>query len=145
MRRLEIDRPSLSSDVKFSLKEVLRSVGSPHVIIVTIMEFMIGTTGYGLAVFLPSIVSQLGFSPNATQLLSVGPFTAGFFGECFPSTAHQKTYSLLFPPVTLTFAFFSDRYASRGVMIILVSTFAVAGYALFLSEVALSLIQTFLC
>ena len=78
-----MDRPSISSAVKFSLKEVMRSVGSPHVIMVTIMVFMVGTMGYGLAVFLPSIVSQLGFSPNATQLLSVGPSMAGFIGECF--------------------------------------------------------------
>ena len=44
------------------------------------MVFMTGMMGYGLAIFLPSIVNQLGFSPNATQLLSVGPFTAGFIG-----------------------------------------------------------------
>jgi len=114
MRRLEKDRPSISSAVKFSLKEVVRSLGSPHVIMASIMQFMVGTLGYGLAVFLPSIVSQLGFSPNATQLLSVGPFAAGFF-------------------VSLTSAFFSDRYASRGITITLISTFAIAGFALFLS------------
>ena len=50
---------------------------------VFIMFFMVGTMLYGLALFLPSIVSQLGFSPNKTQLLSVGPFAAGFFGERF--------------------------------------------------------------
>ena len=83
MRRLEIDRPSITSAVKFSLKDVMRSLGSPHVIMVSTMVFMIGVMSYGLAIFLPSIVSQLGFSPNATQLLSVGPFTAGFIGECF--------------------------------------------------------------
>jgi len=114
MGRLERDRPSLSSVVKFSLKEVMRSVGSPHVIMVTIMSFMVGTMVYGLAVFLPSMVSQLGFSSNTTQLLSVGPFTAGFI-------------------VTLTSAFFSDRYALRGIIIILVSILAVTGFALFLS------------
>ena len=54
---------------------------------------MIGMMGYGLAVFLPSIVSQLGFSPNATQLLSVGPFLAGFVGERFESTAHQGLFT----------------------------------------------------
>ena len=78
-----MDRPSVTSAVKFSFKEIKRSVGSPHVIIVIIMSFMAGMMGYGLAVFLPSIVSQLGFSPNATQLLSVGPFAVGFIGECF--------------------------------------------------------------
>jgi hypothetical protein len=83
MRRLEKDRPSITSAVRFSLKEVMQSVGSPHVIIVAIMAFMSGTMAYGLSVFLPSIVSQLGFSRNTTQLLSVGPFMAGFFRECF--------------------------------------------------------------
>ena len=61
----------------------MRSVGSPQVITVIILLFMAVMMVYGVAVFLPSIVSQLGFSPNAAQLLSMGPFTAGFFGECF--------------------------------------------------------------
>ena len=51
-----------------------------------------------------------------------------------------KAYSLLIPPVSLTAAFFSDRYASRGIVIILVSMLAVVGFALFLSDAALSLI-----
>ena len=42
--------------------------------------YMVGTMLYGLAYFLPSIVNQLGFSSNKTQLLSVGPFAVGFFG-----------------------------------------------------------------
>ena len=50
---------------------------------VSIMDFMTGMMGYGLAIFLPSIVNELGFSPNTTQLLSVGPFVAGFFGVYF--------------------------------------------------------------
>ena len=83
MRRLEKDRPSITLAAKFSLKEVVRSVGSPHVIMVAIMCFMTGMMGYGLAIFLPSIVSQLGFTPSATQLLSAGPFMTGFVGECF--------------------------------------------------------------
>jgi hypothetical protein len=35
----------------------------------------------GLGLFLPSIVHELGFSRNVTQLLSAGPFAAGSFGE----------------------------------------------------------------
>jgi hypothetical protein len=81
MRRLERDRPSIKPIDTFSLKEVLRSVTSPHVIIVAINFFFAGAMVFGLALFLPSIVSQLGFSPDNTQLLSVGPFAAGFFGE----------------------------------------------------------------
>ena len=89
MRRLVRDRPSLSesSPVKFSLKEVMRSVNSPHVIIILIISFMDGTMLYGLGVFLPSIINELGFDANKTQLLSAGPFTAGYLGECFLNTA----------------------------------------------------------
>ena len=46
-----------------------------------IMCFMAGTIVFGFALFLPSIVSQLGFSPNTTQLLSVGPSAVAFFSE----------------------------------------------------------------
>jgi hypothetical protein len=81
MSRLERDRPSIKPIDKFTFKEVLRSASSPHVIMVFIMSFMVGTMVYGLSSFLPSIVRQFGFSPNKTQLLSVGPFAAGFFGE----------------------------------------------------------------
>ena len=85
MSRLEKDRPSIKPVDKFTFKEVIRSASSPHVIMVFIMFFMVGTMLYGLALFLPSIVSQLGFSSTKTQLLSVGPFAAGFFGEWFVS------------------------------------------------------------
>jgi hypothetical protein len=58
---------------------------------VSTMLFMTGMMGYGLAIFLPSIVSQLGFSPSASQLLSVGPFMAGFIGECFSKLVKART------------------------------------------------------
>jgi len=114
MTRLEKDRPFIQPVDKFTFKEVLRSFASPHVIMVFIMFVMIGTTLYGLALFLPSIVNQLGFSPNKSQLLSVGPFATGFF-------------------VTIISAFLSDRYESRGITTALISLIAVAGFALYLS------------
>ena len=95
MKRLEMDRPSIKLLDKFSPREILRSVASPHVIIAFIIAFMLGTTSYGLSLFLPSIVNQLGFSPTKTQLLSVGPFVTGFIGQCFQSPIYLKTYSLL--------------------------------------------------
>ena len=61
----------------------MRSFGSLHVIMVIIMSFMGGSMLYGLAFFLPSMVKQLGFSPNVTQLLSAGPFAAGYIGEFY--------------------------------------------------------------
>ena len=56
---------------------------------------MLGTTAYALALFLPSIINQLGFSPTKTQLLSVGPFVTGFIGQCFQRRIYLKAYLLL--------------------------------------------------
>ena len=83
MARLERDRPSIRPCDKFSSREVLRSIRSPQVIIIFIVFFMKGTGLNGMALFLPSIVNELGFSQNDAQLLSVGPFAVGFFCVCF--------------------------------------------------------------
>lgn len=81
MRRLEKDRPFVNPLDQFRLKYVIQSLTSPHVIIMFITYFMGGTVLFGLALFSPSIINQLGFSPNHSQLLSVGPFACAFFGE----------------------------------------------------------------
>ena len=103
MNRLERDRPSIKPVDKFTFKEVLRSASSPHVIMVFVMFFMDGTMLYGLALFLPSIVSQLGFSTTKTQLLSVGPFAAGFFGE--RRVVSLKAHSLNLPRCSSDYIF----------------------------------------
>ena len=140
MSRLELDRPSIKPVDKFTFKEVLRSASSPHVIMVFIMFFMDGTMLYGLAFFLPSIVNQLGFTPTKTQLLSVGPFGAGFFGEQFVSKSDVSLKAHFHPPlvallVTIIAAFCSDRYKSRGITTALISLLAVVGFALFLGNI----------
>ncbi|KAF9447487.1 MFS general substrate transporter [Macrolepiota fuliginosa MF-IS2] len=114
--RLEHDRPSVTPDVpsdKFSYREILRSLTSIHVIILFIVLFFAGTGLYGSALFLPSVVNQLGFSPIQSQLLSVGPFAAGFI-------------------VTILSAYLSDKYQNRTIPSAIVSALAVAGFALFL-------------
>jgi predicted MFS family arabinose efflux permease len=113
MSRLERDRPPINPVDKFTFKDIMRSASSPHVIMVFIMFFMVGTTLYGLALFLPSIVNELELSANKTQLLSVGPFVVGFF-------------------VTVISACLSDRYESRGITVALVSVLAVVGFAVYL-------------
>lgn len=81
MARLDCDRPFTNPLDAFSLKYVVRSIKSPHVLILFVLFFMGGTNLYGLALFLPSIIKQLGHSANGSQLLSVGPFAVGFVGE----------------------------------------------------------------
>ncbi|CAL1707464.1 unnamed protein product [Somion occarium] len=113
--RLARDRPGIGILDEFSFKEIFRSLKSPHVIMVFIMFFGNGTTLYGLALFLPSIVNQLGFSPTRTQLISVGPYAAGFF-------------------VTLISAYLSDRYHTRAIPTMVIGTFAVAGFGIYLGS-----------
>ncbi|KXN92712.1 hypothetical protein AN958_06990 [Leucoagaricus sp. SymC.cos] len=114
--RLELDRPSVTPDIpsdKFSFLEIVRSLTSVHVIINFIILFLVGTTLYGLALFSPSIVNQLGFSPVRSQLLSVGPFAGGFF-------------------VTLFGAYFSDKYQNRAIPAMVISCLAIVGFAMYL-------------
>jgi hypothetical protein len=97
--RLEYDRPSVTPDIpsdKFSVREIFRSMSSIHVIIMFIMLFFDGTTLYGLANFAPSIVKQLGFSAVKSQLLSVGPFAAGFVGMSCPLSAELLGLNFFF-------------------------------------------------
>jgi MFS family permease len=100
------------------------------------MSFIQATLINGFAFFLPSIVYQLGFSPNVTQLLSAGPFAVPCLGE--NSSKHYMSpglftaYSSTGPPVTLITAFLSDHYEFRGITAAIVS---VAGFALFLGDV----------
>lgn len=133
-----MDRPSIKPVDIFSRKEILRSIASPHVVILFIMFFMVGTMLFGLALFLPSIVNQLGFSPNRTQLLSVGPFAAGFFGKVFfvlfPKCDKVSKAVFCFFLVILLSTYLSDRYESRGIATALASMLSVAGFSLYLGN-----------
>lgn len=62
----------------FSFKQVWASASSPHVILNFFGFFFNGAMLYGLALYLPTIVSQFGHSRTHTQLLSVPPFAVGF-------------------------------------------------------------------
>ncbi|KAF9479974.1 MFS general substrate transporter [Pholiota conissans] len=115
MARLERDRPFINPLDSFSLKYVAQSLTSPHVILVFIAYFMSGTNLFGLALFLPSIVNQLGNSPNKSQLLSVGPFAAAFV-------------------LTIIVSFISDRIKNRVIPVCTVALVAVAGYAMYLAS-----------
>jgi MFS family permease len=107
---------------------------SPHVILLVILFFMIGTTLYGLALFLPSIVNQLGFSDTRTQLLSVGPFAASFCGRWSVKHSIMIERKLILDSVTLISAYLSDRYETRVIPIAIISTIAVVGYAVYLCQ-----------
>jgi len=135
MERVERDRLFVNPVDTFSLKQVFASMTSPHVVLSCLVFFMLGTSVFGLAYFLPSIVNSLGFSPNKSQLLSVGPFMGAFVGMSFyfpnPILAIFLREFIL---VTVMLAYYSDRYKTRAIPIVVVSLLAVAGYATFLGS-----------
>ncbi|KAL4257079.1 MFS transporter superfamily protein [Pleurotus pulmonarius] len=95
--------------------EVRRAFVLPHVIMLAIIFFFSGVAFFGLAFFVPSIIVGLGYTASAAQLMSVPPFVAAFV-------------------VALSFAFVSDRYKCRGLVIITTSVIGATGFALFLGS-----------
>lgn len=115
MARLEADRPSINPSDSFSFKYVKQSLTSIHVVLVFIMFFCVGTTLYGISLFLPSLVRDFGYSRNTTQLLSAGPYGAAFF-------------------VTLLSAYLSDKYKTRGIPAAILMLIAAIGYIMYLTQ-----------
>ncbi|PAV20618.1 MFS general substrate transporter [Pyrrhoderma noxium] len=115
IQRLHADRPTTTIEEKFTFREVWRSLLSPQVLLNFVSLFMAGTTLYGLALFLPSIVNQLGYSATHTQLVSVGPFAAGFF-------------------VTIITSYVSDRYSCRALVAVASSLLSMVGFIVFLKS-----------
>ncbi|KAL5488440.1 hypothetical protein ACEPAI_6558 [Sanghuangporus weigelae] len=120
VKRLCLDRPTTSPLDTFSFVQVWRSMSSPHVILNFIALFLNGTTLYGLALFLPSIVNQLGYSQTHTQLISVGPFAAGF-------------------AVTLATSYLSDHFKKRATFAVVNSIIAVTGFIVFFRSTSKSM------
>ncbi|KAF5353447.1 hypothetical protein D9756_008145 [Leucocoprinus leucothites] len=110
---IERDRPVLLNGGHFHLKEVGRALISPQVVMLNIINFFDGTTIFGLAIFMPTIVNTLGFPPIRSQLLTVGPFAAAFV-------------------VTLVISWASDRYKSRTIPLVCSSVLAAIGYIMYL-------------
>ncbi|TFK25155.1 MFS general substrate transporter [Coprinopsis marcescibilis] len=111
-RRLERDRPFLLMDEKFRPAEIWNALTSVHVFLIFVLFFLGGSIFFAFALFLPSIIRQMQFSPLESQLLSVGPFAAAFF-------------------VSLFVAWFSDKYNSRGVPTMVLCSMLTVGWGMF--------------
>ena len=70
---------------------------------------------YTLSLFLPTIITELGYTAARAQLLSVPPYAVAFI-------------------LTITVAVLSERYVIRAPVIAASSSFAVIGYILLLSD-----------
>ena len=97
---------------KVTVSGVLSVYKSLHTWPMFIAMICLGVNIFGLAFFTPSIVSDMGFSPIRTQLMTVPPFALGFI-ICVPT------------------AYISDRYRKRGLMTILTSSLSLIGVLMF--------------
>lgn len=70
---------------------------------------------YAFSLFLPSIINQLGYSPNASQLLSVPPYVAATF-------------------LTIFIGWYGDRTRQRGFCNIFISFLGIVGFVMLLAS-----------
>ncbi|KAF9519526.1 hypothetical protein BS47DRAFT_1288246 [Hydnum rufescens UP504] len=110
-RRLRKDRPSSCQIDESPLKQIICSLTSPHVVLVFIMMFMLGTLYYDLQSFPYGIVALLGFDPTKSQLLILAPSAVGFVVACF-------------------FAYLSDKYRNRAIPVALLGAISTLGYGI---------------
>ncbi|EIW77869.1 MFS general substrate transporter [Coniophora puteana RWD-64-598 SS2] len=101
-----------TEDDGFSWREVSKCFSSPHIWMLSVALFFMGTTLYGLAYFEPVIVQGLGYAGNHAQLMSAPPFAVAFV-------------------LSIITAFTSDRFGRRGLTAICFSILATIGFAMF--------------
>ncbi|RMY99616.1 hypothetical protein D0862_07055 [Hortaea werneckii] len=94
---------------KFNWRLVLSTLKDPKAYLTAGMFFCCNVAFSSMPVFLPTIVSSMGFSQRASQGLSAPPFMFAFF-------------------VVLVTAFLSDRIKSRSIPMIYHATLAMLGY-----------------
>ncbi|RMZ18398.1 hypothetical protein D0862_00376 [Hortaea werneckii] len=94
---------------KFNWRLVLNTLKDPKAYLTAGMFFCCNVAFSSMPVFLPTIVSNMGFSQKASQGLSAPPFLFAFF-------------------VVLVTAFLSDRIKSRSIPMIFHATLAMLGY-----------------
>ena len=96
------------------------------------MGFLVGSMANGLAFFLPTIVSEFGFSATHTQLLSVAPFATGFVCRyiLFPLSRFLNTITHTIG--TNFISYLSDKYRTRSIIICFCAVISTIGYIIFL-------------
>ena len=96
------------------------------------MGFLVGSMANGLAFFLPTIVSEFGFSATHTQLLSVAPFATGFVCK-YISLLLLLLVNIIPPAVGTNLAsYLSDKYQTRAIPICFCAIISAIGYIIFL-------------
>ncbi|ORY81511.1 putative MFS transporter [Protomyces lactucae-debilis] len=113
--RLQRDQQKSAAGEGFSVRSVLRAFFDVKVLLACVIY--IGCLGplYAFSLFLPTIISTLGYSGTTAQLYSVAPYVVAAFG-------------------TICLGYIGDRFGYRSLLNMLSSTIAIIGFALLLGE-----------
>ena len=98
------------------------------------MGFLVGSMANGLAFFLPTIVSELGFSATHTQLLSVAPFATGFVCEYILFLLLRFVNTIIPTIGTNLVSYLSDKCQTRAIPICFCAIISAIGYIIFLGS-----------
>ncbi|RPD55939.1 MFS general substrate transporter [Lentinus tigrinus ALCF2SS1-6] len=93
--------------------EFRRIFTQPHILLMVLIEVFYDSTLSSLGTFLPSIIASLGYRGSVAQLMTVPPFAVSATLAIFT-------------------ALIADRYAVRGLTMIILGTMATIGFAMFL-------------
>lgn len=106
-RRLAADSNALSND--FDLKYVKQALVDWKIWINMVITLGLFSGLYSVALFLPTIIKDLGYTNNTAQLMSVPPYASA----CV---------------MTIAGSYFADRCKQRGVFLLGFQTIAVVGF-----------------
>ena len=115
IRRLKMDQQSSAEHEEFKLKYVWMAMKDYKMWLGMIIYMGCDMPLYAFALFLPTIVKDLGYSSTKAQLLSVPPYAAAAI-------------------LTVTIGYVADRTKQRGLCNIFVSLFGITGFAMLLGS-----------
>lgn len=114
LQRLNDDSDA-TQDERFNWKNFARTFSDIKVYLYALGFHTLSLPLYTLSLFLPSIIKDLGYTAAQAQLLTVPPYAVAFV-------------------LTITLAFYSEKYRRRAPFILGSSSLAIIGYILLLSQ-----------
>ncbi|KAE8448352.1 hypothetical protein EG329_009596 [Mollisiaceae sp. DMI_Dod_QoI] len=115
IRRLKLDQQSSAEHEEFKMKYVWMAMKDYKMWLGMIIYMGCDMPLYAFSLFLPSIISELGYSDIKAQLLSVPPYAAAAV-------------------LTISIGYIADRTKQRGLCNICVSFLGIAGFAMLLGS-----------
>ncbi|KIN03905.1 hypothetical protein OIDMADRAFT_158863 [Oidiodendron maius Zn] len=115
IRRLKLDKQSSAEHEEFKMKYVWLAIKDYKTWLGMMIYMGCDMPLYGFSLFLPTIISELGFATTKAQLLTVPPYAAAAI-------------------MTISIGYIADRTRKRGICNIAVSFLGIIGFAMLLGS-----------